>query len=144
MLAEGDPTAIIFPTLIVLIVGIGLFMLATFLFRKKVKEPDEIPPAGFTLSDLRQLHKSGQILARDPRLSPELRRHLSTPESMRPTVPAAARRAGGRTGRAAAPRAGGGTARAAALSTRTTADPTRMGTGSCTRRAGSRRGGSRS
>ena len=61
MLAEGDPTAIIFPTLIVLIVGIGLFMLATFLFRKKVKEPDEIPPAGFTLSDLRQLHKSGQM-----------------------------------------------------------------------------------
>jgi hypothetical protein len=60
-LGEGDPTAIIFPTLIVLVVGIGLFMLATFVFRKKVKQVEDVPPAGFTLSDLRQMHKSGQM-----------------------------------------------------------------------------------
>jgi hypothetical protein len=61
MLADGDPSAIIFPTLIVLLVGILLFVIATFIFRRKVKEPDETPPAGFTLSDLRQLHQSGKM-----------------------------------------------------------------------------------
>jgi len=29
--------------------------------RKRLKEPDEPASAGFTLSDLRQLHKSGQM-----------------------------------------------------------------------------------
>ncbi len=33
------------------------------------------------------LHKLGQVLARDPRLAPELRRHLRALESLEPTVP---------------------------------------------------------
>jgi hypothetical protein len=62
-LADSDVTELFLPTIgIVILVG-GLFGAIWFL-RKKVKEPQElmdIPPAGFTLTDLRDLLKSGQI-----------------------------------------------------------------------------------
>lgn len=62
-LAEAEVSELFLPTIGIIILVGGLFA-AMWVLRKKVKEPQElmdIPPAGFTLTDLRDLHKSGKI-----------------------------------------------------------------------------------
>ena len=45
-----------------LLVGVIVLLLVTLWVRKRFLSPaDEATPAGFTLGDLRQLHKSGQM-----------------------------------------------------------------------------------
>jgi hypothetical protein len=50
---------IVLSFVIVAICGAGFFAISRI--RRKVKEPDQTIGIGFTLSDLRQLHKSGQM-----------------------------------------------------------------------------------
>jgi hypothetical protein len=50
---------IVLSLVIVAICGAGFFAISRI--RRKVKAPDETIGIGFTLSDLRQLHKSGQM-----------------------------------------------------------------------------------
>jgi Short C-terminal domain len=60
MLAEVPPFSFfgwLFAILVILIVG----MYVAVYVKKRLKEPDEPTGPGFTLSDLRQLHKSGQM-----------------------------------------------------------------------------------
>jgi hypothetical protein len=55
-----DPAKLVLP-LGILLGGLLVAMLIVSWVRKRLKEPDEPASAGFTLSDLRQLHKSGQM-----------------------------------------------------------------------------------
>jgi Short C-terminal domain len=60
MLAEAPPISFfgwLLAILVILIVG----MYVAVYVKKRLKEPDEPTGPGFTLSDLRQLHKSGQM-----------------------------------------------------------------------------------
>ena len=50
---------IVLSFVIVAICGAGFFAISRL--RRKVKEPDQTIGTGFTLSDLRALHKSGQM-----------------------------------------------------------------------------------
>ena len=50
---------IVLSFVIVAICGAGFFAISRL--RRKVKEPDQTIGIGFTLSDLRALHKSGQM-----------------------------------------------------------------------------------
>lgn len=40
---------------------VGAFVVATLVRRRYMARHDDVPAAGFTLSDLRQLHQSGQM-----------------------------------------------------------------------------------
>src|SRR6476661_303068 len=57
----GAPAAILWSAVVIGICVAGFFLLS--MVRKRLKEAPtaEGPAAGFTLSDLRQLHKSGQM-----------------------------------------------------------------------------------
>jgi uncharacterized membrane protein len=60
MLAEAPPISFfgwLLAILVILIVG----MYVAVYVKKRLKEPDEPTGPGFTLSDLRQLYKSGQM-----------------------------------------------------------------------------------
>lgn len=52
--------AILTASIIILVVVLGMWLLATWL-RKRVKHDDATGGTGFTLSDLRQLHKQGKM-----------------------------------------------------------------------------------
>ena len=62
ILAQSDssPTDIFIWLLVLLVLVIGLFV-AVVVLRKKMSPDEDFHGAGFTLSDLRQMHKKGQM-----------------------------------------------------------------------------------
>jgi hypothetical protein len=63
-LADGNPVndafqIIVLSFVIVVVCGLGFFAISRL--RRSLKAPDDTIGIGFTLSDLRQLHKSGQM-----------------------------------------------------------------------------------
>jgi len=57
---EGDPTKAILPATMVIVALVVLILVFQWM-RKRTKQLEMGPPAGFTLSDLRQLVKDGKM-----------------------------------------------------------------------------------
>ncbi len=60
MLAEMPMGTVIISCLFAVLCIVILFAVATYL-RRRIHEADEPSPAGFSLSDLRELHQAGQL-----------------------------------------------------------------------------------
>jgi hypothetical protein len=61
MLADSSSGSIIFWLLVLLVLIVLGFLAAMFVKRWLMDSPEEPRRAGFTLSDLRQMHKNGQM-----------------------------------------------------------------------------------
>ena len=62
--ASNESSAIIVWSLVLFAFVIAGFLVVAWL-KKRLKEPDQTPSAGFTLSDLREMHRSGQLSAEE-------------------------------------------------------------------------------
>ena len=62
ILADGDPVGVVFACLSLVIV-VGALAKVVLMLRKWYLSPDDdaLPSTGFTLADLRELHRSGKI-----------------------------------------------------------------------------------
>jgi uncharacterized membrane protein len=61
MLATTDPTSSIYVwSLVLIVVAVAGFVLVSWV-KKRVRRPDEPPSIGFSLADLRELLRKGQI-----------------------------------------------------------------------------------
>ena len=58
-LSDALPKILIFSLALIVLIVIGFVGVSWY--RNRLKETDTAPAAGFTLSDLRKLHKSGQM-----------------------------------------------------------------------------------
>lgn len=59
-LGSFDPSAIIFWSLILMAAILLLFVLVIWI-KRRVQQPDQGQPFGFTLDDLRRMHEQGQL-----------------------------------------------------------------------------------